>query len=104
LTTVDVPSTELVINQTAFYLALIISVSSVLAIAVQAFRAISKRIGKARHEYEQRLDAKHEMTKQYLDTQLQAIREDIVDLKERTDYLYRKLINGVFDEKRKDNQ
>ena len=40
-----------------------------------------------------RLDAKHE-----------ALRQEIVDLKERTDYLYRKLINGVFDEKRKDNQ
>lgn len=93
MTVVDVSSSELVINQTAFYLALIISVSSIIAISVQAFRGISKRIGKARAEYETRLDAKHE-----------AMRAEIVDLKERTDYLYRKLINGVFDEKRKDTK
>ena len=93
MTVVDVSSSELVINQTAFYLALIISVSSIIAISVQAFRGISKPIGKARAEYETRLDAKHE-----------AMRAEIVDLKERTDYLYRKLINGVFDEKRKDTK
>jgi hypothetical protein len=104
LTTVDVPSTDLVINQTAFYLALIISISSIVAIAVQAFRAIGKRIGRAREDYESRSNARHEATKEYLDTQLDVIRQDIVDLKERSDYVYHKILDGFFNEKGKNTQ
>jgi hypothetical protein len=104
LTTVDVPSTEIVINQTAFYLALLISIGSVIGIAYQAFRAIGKRFTRAREAYEAKLDGKYEIARERFVTQLTSIEKEIVDLKARTDYLNNKIINGFFNQKGKDTE
>jgi hypothetical protein len=39
-----------------------------------------------------------------MDAKIEEIRKEIVDLKERSDYLNHKIIDGFFDQKGKDNQ
>lgn len=89
MTTVDVPSSDVIVSQTTLILALIISLGSAVAIAVQAVRGINKRIKKGRAEADARLDSK-----------IQELRKEIVDLKERSDYLHHRIIDGFFDQKR----
>jgi hypothetical protein len=93
LTTVDVPSTDFIVNQTTFYLALIITLGSAAAVIYQAIRGVNKRIRKGREEAEAKMDVK-----------IEELRKEIVDLKERSDYLQHKIIDGFFDQKGKDNQ
>jgi uncharacterized protein involved in exopolysaccharide biosynthesis len=50
LTTIDVPAPDIIINQTSFLLALLISVGAVAGLGVQFIRWINKRIRKARDE------------------------------------------------------
>jgi hypothetical protein len=92
LTTVDVPAGDLIVSQTTFILTLIITLGSVGAIAIQAIRGVNKRILKGRAEADARLDAK-----------IEEMRKEIVNLRERSDYLFKKVIDGFFDQ-RKSNQ
>lgn len=93
LTTVDVPSSDVLINQTTFILALIISLGSAAAVAIQLVRGINKRIRKGREDAEARLNEK-----------INELRKEIVDLRERSDYLQHRIIDGFFNQKRKDTQ
>lgn len=92
MTTVDVPAGDLIVSQTTFILTLIITLGSVGAIAIQAIRGVNKRILKGRAEADARLDAK-----------IEEMRKEIVNLRERSDYLFKKVIDGFFDQ-RKSNQ
>jgi hypothetical protein len=93
LTTVDLPAGDLIVSQTTFILTLIITLGSVGAIAIQAIRGVNKRIQKGRAEADAKLDVK-----------IDELRKEIVDLRERSDYLFKKVIDGFFDQKRESTQ
>ena len=93
MTTIEVPSSDLIVSQTTLILTLIITLGSVGAIAIQAIRGVNKRIRKGRAEADAKLDAK-----------IDEMRKEIVSLKEQSDYLFKKVIDGFFDQKGKDNQ
>lgn len=93
MTTIEVPSSDLIVSQTTLILTLIITLGSVGAIAIQAIRGVNKRIRKGRAEADAKLDAK-----------IDELRKEIVDVKERSDYLYHKIIDGFFNKERESTQ
>jgi cell division protein FtsB len=93
VTTVDVPTTDILVSQTTLILTLIITLGSASAIIYQAVRGINKRIKKAREEADSKIDAK-----------IEQLRKEVVDLKERSDYLNHRIIDGFFNQKRESTE
>ncbi len=114
MTSVDVPSAEFVINQSALIIALIVSAGSAAGIAFQAYRGVKRRVRKANEEAEARSNAKHENTKRFVEDKLRDIKEEFINetkimrekqqanasridnLKDQLDFLYRKIVDGFF--------
>jgi hypothetical protein len=97
LTTVGINPEE-VVNQTAIYLAFLISLASAGAIGIQVYRGLTKRIRKGREESEARSDFQHAETKKYVDDKMREVNE----IKDRVEYMYRKMIDKYLNNNKSD--
>jgi uncharacterized membrane protein (DUF106 family) len=92
MTVVDAASTEFVVNQATFYLTFLVSLGAAAAIIVQTVRGINGRIKKAKEEADAKAEAEHAATRRYVDDKMQEINQ----MKERIEYIYRKIIDDFF--------
>ena len=90
--TIDAASTEFVVNQATFYLTFLVSLGAAAAIIVQTVRGINSRIRKAKEEADAKAEAEHAATRRYVDDKMQEINQ----MKERIEYIYRKIIDDFF--------
>ena len=90
--TIDASSTEFVVNQATFYLTFLVSLGAAAAIIVQTVRGINSRIRKAKEEADAKAEAEHAATRRYVDDKMQEINQ----MKERIEYIYRKIIDDFF--------
>ena len=91
----EVPTTEFIVNQTTFYLTLLITIGSAGAIIAQVVRGINNRIKHNREEAEAKVNAADEAMKKYIDGRMR----EVDDVKERIDYMYWKVVDRFFDDK-----
>ena len=92
LTAIEATSTEFVVNQATFYLTFLISLGAASAIIVQAIRGVKSQIRKSREETEAKAAAEHALTRRYVDEKMQ----EVAAMKERIEYIYRKIIDDFF--------
>lgn len=92
--TIDASSTEFVVNQATFYLTFLVSLGAAAAIIVQTVRGINTRIRKAKEEADAKAEAEHAATRRYVDDKMAEINQ----MKERIEYIYRKIIDDFFSE------
>ena len=90
--TIDASSTEFVVNQATFYLTFLVSLGAAAAIIVQTIRGVNSRIRKNKEEAEAKAAAEHAATRKYVDDKMQEINQ----MKERIEYIYRKIIDDFF--------
>ena len=111
----EATTTELIVNQTTFYLAFLVTLASAGAIGLQVYRGLANRVKKSKEEVEARSKREHEDTRRYVDNKLRDLREEFVaganilrehqnfndhniaDVKQKTDYLAHKMIDRFFD-------
>ena len=98
MTTVDVPTAEFVVNQTTFYLALLITLGSAGAIIAQVVRGINNRIKKTREEAEERGRAADEAIRKLVDQKM----KEVDDVKTRVDFIYWRIIERFFDQQQRE--
>lgn len=108
--TVDTASTaEFVVNQSTFYLTLLITIGSAGAIIYQVVSGLANKIKRSKEETE-------EAMKRYVDDKMRDLKDEfmsaadtirkqqdyndsnIKDLKERADYLYKRILDDFFKE------
>lgn len=91
--TVDASATaELVVTQTTFYLAFLITLGSAGAIIAQVIRGINNKMKKSREEAEAKATAEHEAIKKHVDDKMREVGE----IKDRVEYIYRRMIDEYF--------
>lgn len=95
--TTDITSTTaFVVNQTAFYIAFLVSLASAGAIGIQVYRGLNNRIKRGREEEEAKSMAEHAETKKYVDEKMKQVNE----IKDRVEYIYRKIIDEYLNGKK----
>lgn len=100
LTTVDIPETELVVNQAVFYLTLLITVGSAGAIIANVIRGINNKIKHNKEEAEAKVKAADDAIRKYVEDRM----KEVDDVKARIDYMYWKLIDKWFDDQQMNNK
>ena len=94
MTAVDAQTTEFIVNQATFYLTFLISLGAAAAIIVQGIRGVKSQIRKTKEEQEARAAAEHAAIRRYVDDKMAEINQ----MKERIEYIYRKIIDDFFSE------
>jgi hypothetical protein len=88
-------TTEFVVNQTVFYLTLLITIGSAGAIIANVVRGINNRIKQNRLDAETKVKAGDDATRKYVDDKM----KEVEDTKRRVDHMYFNLIDKWFDER-----